>query len=71
MFPLALLPVLFLARVLRRRPESAPRASATMTHEQAADARRDIDEAAAAEIDAIHGRAEEGRDALRNKFGGR
>lgn len=68
--PLALLPVLWLARLLRHAPRPTP-STQTMTHAQAEDAREDIDLRADTEIGAIHGQADAGRDALRDKFGGR
>lgn len=67
--PLALLPILVLVRAMRGRTE--PSAGTSMTHEQADDARAEIDRRADAEIDAVHRAADAGRDMLRDRFGGR
>lgn len=68
--PLLLMPVAWLVRLLRRH-EPVPSGETTMTREQAEDARAEIDRRADEEIEAIHRDAQAGRDALRDRFGGR
>lgn len=69
--PVLVLPVVWLLGLFRRRDAMTTNGCATMTREQASAERGQINARADAALDDIHARADAGRNALDDKFGGR